>query len=290
MKKFLISLLLLVPFCTGCANVETEIAINDDKSVSVVNTLSYKGNIERDKNMDASLLRTNYPIFLDKNYDVEVNIDEESSEVVATKSVADIEKEDLNLSSLGFSPANPNVKRYISVKKNLFITSYNVDMIYNYKFTASKLREPELGGGEVLTIVPEYYHKYGDIADMEPPVDRDDALQTNLDDSTRKFVEDTYADLKDEKIESEPVEFDAIVKIRVPAFASYNNADLAKGNVYIWNVKKDGLTHIKLQYVQYSGIAIATMFIVGILLLGLFAYRIVRHENQKRMDNIKNIV
>ena len=45
MKKILISLLLLVPLLTGCANVDTRININDDYSASVVTSLTYQGDL-----------------------------------------------------------------------------------------------------------------------------------------------------------------------------------------------------------------------------------------------------
>ena len=81
MKKILVSLLLLVPVFTGCAKVETDITLNDDKSVSVINTLSYDGNIEFDNDKDVKLLRVNYPKFLDKKYDIK----SEGSVTVALK-------------------------------------------------------------------------------------------------------------------------------------------------------------------------------------------------------------
>lgn len=291
MKKILVSLLLLVPVFTGCAKVETDITLNDDKSVSVINTLSYDGNIEFDNDKDVKLLRVNYPKFLDKKYDIKSDVGEDFSKVVATKSVNNIEKEDLDLSSLGFSPANEASKRYVDVKKNLLITSYNIDILYNYQFVATKLSDVDEVLENTNVLYPEYYHKYGDVDEIEPPVDREVSLQTNLDSATREFTQETYANLNNDKSEQKISDnIDAVVRIKVPTFASYNNADSVKGNVYTWNIKKDGVTSIKLQYVQYSGLAIAGVLIIGALLLGLLAYRIVRHENQKRMDNIKNIV
>ena len=35
MKRLILSLLMLVPLVAGCANIDTKITINDDKSASV---------------------------------------------------------------------------------------------------------------------------------------------------------------------------------------------------------------------------------------------------------------
>ena len=290
MKKFLIYLLLFVPVFAGCAKVETDITINDDKSATVQSVLSYNGNFKLDNNIEAKMLRDNYSKFLDSSYEIKLNLADGYSEIVATKSIKNLIKEDLDLASLGFSPVSEDVNRYIDVKKNFFITSYNIDMLYNYEYKASRLNQDvgEEKSSDIL--VPEYYHKYGDIDDMEPPVERDDALQTNLDDATRIFTQESYINLKDNEKNELSTDVDAVVRIKVPTFAFYNNADSVNGNVYSWNIDKNEITHIKLQYVQYSSFAIVSILLIGALLLGLLAYRIVRHENQKRADNIRNIV
>ena len=45
MKKVIISLLLFVPLLTGCTNIDTQVTINNDKSASVVSSLTYQGGL-----------------------------------------------------------------------------------------------------------------------------------------------------------------------------------------------------------------------------------------------------
>ena len=78
--------------------------------------------------------------------------------------------------------------------------------------------------------------------------------------------------------------------VKVPSFASYNNADSMNLNVYTWNILRDKPTVIKLQYVQYSGFAIAFVILLGVLILVLIAKRIIKRDSQKRLDNIENVV
>jgi hypothetical protein len=85
-------------------------------------------------------------------------------------------------------------------------------------------------------------------------------------------------------------EFVNSFSIKVPSIASFNNADVINGNIYTWNIKKDEPTEIKLQYVQYSGFAIAFVILLGILLLVVLAGKILKHDAQKRVDNNDNIV
>ena len=73
--------------------------------------------------------------------------------------------------------------------------------------------------------------------------------------------------------------------VKVPSFASYNNADSMNLNVYTWNILQDKPTVIKLQYVQYSGFAIGFVIVLGIALLILFARKIKKHDAQRRIDN-----
>ena len=134
----------------------------------------------------------------------------------------------------------------------------------------------------------EYYHKYGDMAELEPPV-QDNFISENLDESTKQLVKDSIVE-PDKAANTTGAEFKSSFSIQVPSIASYNNADSVSGNVYTWNLKEDSPTVIKLQYVQYSGFAILFVIALGILLLILLAKRIIKHDSQKRMDNVDNIV
>ena len=49
MKKILGILLLLTPFLTGCATIDTVLSINDDNSASIVSSVTYKGDLSNSK-------------------------------------------------------------------------------------------------------------------------------------------------------------------------------------------------------------------------------------------------
>ena len=68
MKKILISLVLLVPFLTGCADIDTRVTINDDKSASVVTSLTYRGDLSDLSDNTAQRITDNYSSFLDALY------------------------------------------------------------------------------------------------------------------------------------------------------------------------------------------------------------------------------
>ncbi len=293
MKKLLISLLLVAPLITGCAYVDTRVNLDDNNSASVVTSLTYKGNLNDDSDVDAYNIKANYEKFLDSDYKVQTAYQKKLSTITAAKSVKNIKYKDLDLSSLGFKSNLPS-KKFIEIKKNFLITSYNIDCEYDAKaqkdaltlITENELNKPAATG----TLVPEYYQKYGDMSEMEPPAVRDDDLAANLDEDTKQFVKETVAEMDNSAVKKAREAFQSSFSIKVPSFASYNNADSVEGNVYIWKLKNDAVTSIKLQYVRYSGAAIAIVLIFGIILLLLFARRIIKHDSQKRVDNNDNIV
>ena len=71
MKKLLISLVMLVPLLTGCANVDTMLTINDDKSASIVTSLAYRGNLSSKSDIIAMKISESYNKFLDSGYKIE---------------------------------------------------------------------------------------------------------------------------------------------------------------------------------------------------------------------------
>jgi len=292
MKKLLISLLLLVPLVTGCANVETEITINDDKSAEVVSTLNYNSNLNNKNDTVADSILKNYGSFVDALYKVETSASNDGSFIKVSKKIKNLTKQDLDLASLGFVSKLDN-GRFIELRKNFIISSYNIDMIYDYQKQVDKVEKlvsaPAVKS-EPKGLVPEYYQKYGDMNELEPKTISEDSFSDNLDDDTKIFVEKSIDEDDTQKSDEISKDINAVVKIIVPGFASDNNADSVLGNVYTWEIKKDEPTEIKLQYVRYSGLAITLIFLFGAALLVILAKRILKHETQKRMDNIDNIV
>lgn len=286
MKKIIVSLLLLVPLLTGCTNIDTQLTINDDKSASVVTSLTYTGDLADKNDIIALTVANNYQNFLDSGYKVENAYGTKLSTITAAKSVKNLKYNDIDLASLGFKSNLPDGK-FVELKKNFLLTSFNIDSTFNMKDQASKLTQMQktVQAKAPKVLNPEYYQKYGDISelDIEAAGNREDFIQ-NLDEDTKDFVENSIGEPNEQK-STEKSELKASFSIKVPSFASYNNADNIDGNVYTWNIKDDGPTVIKLQYVQYSGFAILALILAGILLLVLLARKILKHDSQKRIDS-----
>lgn len=299
MKKILISLLLLVPLVSGCANVDTRININDDYSASVVTSLTYQGDLSNSTDALASSISSNYKTFIDSMYQVENAYGAKLSTITAEKSVDNLRKKDLDLSSLGFSSNLPS-KKFIEVKKNFIITSYNIDCTYDLpaqikKFEAIKKTSEQVAQTQSTednsSLSPEYYHEYGDQSELEPAQNSEFDMAANMDESAKQLSQDDAVEAASQEEQANKEDkFTTTFSIKVPSFASFNNADSISGNVYTWNLKEDEPTNIKLQYVQYSAFAIWFVIIVMILLLVLFVGRIKNRDSQKRIDNIDNIV
>ena len=101
MKKLLISLVMLVPLITGCANVDTMLSINDDKSASIVTSLAYTGDLSNKSDIIALKISDTYKNFLDPSYRVEAISGAKLSTITASKEVKDLSRMDIDLSSLG---------------------------------------------------------------------------------------------------------------------------------------------------------------------------------------------
>ncbi|MBD5402979.1 hypothetical protein HDR58_09340 [bacterium] len=286
MKKIIISLLLLVPILTGCANIDSQLTINDDNTASIVSSVTYMGNLADKSDADALTIVENYKKYLDPLYTLENAYGSKFSTITATKTVKDLRHGDIDLSSLGFK-SNLKSGKFVEIKKNMFVTSYNIDLTYDLPAQSDKVKfiEAEIASNKAPDLNAEYFQKYSDPAEFGS-----DATNTrenfidNLDEETRKFMETSSTDSVQE---TAPVNtsFNASFSIKVPSFASYNNADSSELNVYTWNIKKDAPTEIKLQYVKYSGSAIILMLLAGVCLLILLARRILKHDSQKRIDN-----
>lgn len=288
MKKMLISLLLLVPFLTGCASIDTQLTLNDDKSASVATSLTYLGDLSDKNDVVANVVADNYSKFLDPYYTVDKVSGAKLSTLTAKKSVKNVKYSDLDLSSLGFKSNLPSGK-FIELKKNFFITSFNVDCTYDFSTQKSKVdavKENVSKGSAVKTLEPEYFQKYADASDLavDNTARSADFIQ-NLDEETKSFVEKSIKEDAQPKNVSNIEDLGLSFSIKVPSLASFNNADSIDGNVYSWNISKDKPTVIKFQYVQYSGFAISFIIILGVGLLVLLARRILKHDSQKRIDN-----
>lgn len=287
MKKVIVSLFLLVPLLTGCTNIDTQVTINDDRSASVATSLTYEGNLSDSSDIAALTITDNYAKFLDPLYTSQEAYGKKLSTITASKSVKDLKYDDLDLSSLGFTSNLPSGK-FIEVKKSFLVSSFNIDATYNLKNQIKKVKKAEktkqIKRAEGLD--PVYLKEYGDPSEYD--VDdsaKEDIFAQNLDDSTKEFVNKNLQQNEENKKEASIKDLKASFSVKVPTFASSNNADSVSGNVYTWDISQDGPTVIKLQYVQYSGFAIAFVILVGILALVLLARKILKHDTQKRIDN-----
>lgn len=287
MKKVIVSLFLLVPLLTGCTNIDTQVTINDDRSASVATSLTYEGNLSDSSDIVALTITDNYAKFLDPLYTSQEAYGKKLSTITASKSVKDLKYDDLDLSSLGFTSNLPSGK-FIEVKKSFLVSSFNIDATYNLKNQIKKVKKAEktkqIKRAEGLD--PVYLKEYGDPSEYD--VDdsaKEDIFAQNLDDSTKEFVNKNLQQNEEDKKEPSIKDLKASFSVKVPTFASSNNADSVSGNVYTWDISQDGPTVIKLQYVQYSGFAIAFVILVGILVLVLLARKILKHDTQKRIDN-----
>ncbi len=287
MKKVIVSLFLLVPLLTGCTNIDTQVTINDDRSASVATSLTYEGNLSDSSDIAALTITDNYAKFLDPLYTSQEAYGKKLSTITASKSVKDLKYDDLDLSSLGFTSNLPSGK-FIEVKKSFLVSSFNIDATYNLKNQIKKVKKAEktkqIKRAEGLD--PVYLKEYGDPSEYD--VDdsaKEDIFAQNLDDSTKEFVNKNLQQNEENKKEPSIKDLKASFSVKVPTFASSNNADSVSGNVYTWDISQDGPTVIKLQYVQYSGFAIAFVILLGILVLVLLARKILKHDTQKRIDN-----
>ena len=294
MKKLLISLVMLIPFVSGCANIETQVNINKDKTASVVSSVTYEGNLSDSNDYNAMIIASNYAKLLDKYYTVDTAYSKHLSTITATKQLTNVEKEDIDLESLGFKTNLPSGK-FVDFKKNFLVKSFNVDMEFDYPAVKERLVIPpqELFKPQTPKADPDYYNKYKAperlAQDAVPNSDFD--MAANLDSSVKQLSkkQPKKDKAKNEVKKSKPA--DSITfSISLPAFASYNNADNVNGFIYSWNIKPDDKTVIKLQYVQYSGWALFFVILAGMLLLIYVAKRFIRRDSTKRLDNIENIV
>lgn len=282
MKKFIISLILLVPFISGCANIDTRLTLNNDKSATVVTSLTYQGNISDGADANATAIDSNYQKFLDPLYITQNVYGKKLSTITATKKVGNIELSDIDLSSLGLKSNLPGGK-FIDVKKNFLVTSYNIDADFDYPEQQAKIKKEKTSVNTQSSsgLDPVYLREYGDVENSD---EFSDSFLENLDDDTREFIKDSIDNASSPDNKNVLTDINSTFSIKVPSFASYNNADNVEGDIYTWNIKKDGITNIKFQYVKYNSVSILIILILGIALLALLARRIVKRDSQKQLD------
>ena len=291
MKKLIITLLFLIPFISGCARINTNLTINNNKSAQVeVKMFSDKNT----RPQELATMSLNLKRFLDKGYFINDESTYKKINVTAVKKVKNLSKEDLNLKSLGFV-SKLDSGRFIDVKHNFFVTSYNIHMVYNLAGQKNKIyyvKDLSKRPDAKLVLNPEYLGKYGDTNEFFPDaqtIENNDFAQ-NFD---RNFVyEDDIKETKTKEIEVKDDyklfdinNLNSCFTVTLPSFASYNNADKIENGVYVWEISPNKPTEIKLQYVVYSGFAISIFFLAGILFLIYIARRIHRHDTLKRIGN-----
>ena len=291
MKKLIITLLFLIPFISGCARINTNLTINNNKSAQVEVKMFSDKNI---RPQELATMSLNLKRFLDKGYFINDESTYKKINVTAVKKVKNLSKEDLNLKSLGFV-SKLDSGRFIDVKHNFFVTSYNIHMVYNLAGQKNKIyyvKDLSKRPDAKLVLNPEYLGKYGDTNEFFPDaqtIENNDFAQ-NFD---RNFVyEDDIKETKTKEIEVKDDyklfdinNLNSCFTVTLPSFASYNNADKIENGVYVWEISPNKPTEIKLQYVVYSGFAISIFFLAGILFLIYIARRIHRHDTLKRIGN-----
>ena len=291
MRKLFITLLFLVPFISGCAKVETNLTINKNKSAQVeVRMLSDK----EARPLELATMNYNIKRFLDKNYTVSDESTYKKINVTAVKKVKNLTKQDIDLKSLGFVSKSKS-GRFVDIKHNFFVTLYDIHMVYNIPTQKNKVayvKQLTKKKSSKTALTPEYLQKYGDNVNIlsNPDVVSDLDFAQNFDPN---FIdEDIKPNAKTKEIDVEDDyklfdinNFNSRFTIKLPSFASYNNATRIENGIYVWDLNKFEPTEIKLQYIVYSGFAITLLFLAGILFLIYIARRVHRHDTLKRIGN-----
>ena len=186
---------------------------------------------------------------------------------------------------MGFRSNNPDGK-FIDIKKNFLVTSYNVDFYFDYakvkKEVLDKKQELVASKSQIQT-KPEYYNKYGVESDEQTEARQDFVSNLDYDTLALSVSEDSKTKTSDNKKKVDNT-VSGTFSIKLPSYAFYNNADSSDGFTYTWNIKDNGATQIKLQYVEYSAYSIFFIIFTGIILLSYLAYRIFRHDSRKRIE------
>ena len=293
MKKLILLLTLIIPFVSGCASIDSQLSIKDDKSATITNTLIYSGDLSSVNDVNAQALKKVFPNYIDSSYITTENFGADESKIISVKKVDNVETKNLDLSSLGFTSNLPDNK-FIEVKRNFLVSTYNIDMVLKLsdKVKEFNMQKFLLEKNSVASVLqPVYLQKYEnneDILDIDKQ-EQDDMI-SNLDNSAKSLTKQDVTEPSTYQQNVVDNNLKMTFSIKVPSFSTYNNADSFVGTTYSWNIDPTKDTVIKFQYVRYSGFAIFVILFFGISFLIYFAYRIRRKDSQKRVDNIQNIV
>ena len=166
-------------------------------------------------------------------------------------------------------------------------------MVYNLKNMQKKLILTSSDDAIAKPVLaPEYFQKYADkelIEEDSSPLSSD--FIDNYDDNFSELANSSKTknvkeiDVKDDYKLFDLNNLKSTFTVKLPAFASYNNAQKVDLNSYSWDLSKSEPTEIKLQYIVYSAWSIAFILIAGIAFLIYIARRIYRHETLKRIGN-----
>lgn len=292
MKKLILTLLFIIPFLSGCASINANLSINNDKSAQFsLNMVSDA----KAKPQELLTMKSNVKKFLnDSDYKIEDKSISDKVFISAQKKSKNLVKEDIDLSSLGFVTKLPT-GNFIDVKHNFFVTMYNIDMVYDSKINQKKIEyvtDSDISSND--SFKPEYLQKYADVSNIKDEDLVESDFLANIDPNVLsnkvedKKSETSSADVKAVKNDYKLFDLNNLntkFSISLPSQASSNNAQIVNGNVYIWELSKTSPTEIRLIYFVYSGFAISFILLLGIGLIVYLAYRIYRHESLKRIGN-----
>lgn len=293
MKKLILTLVFLIPFVSGCAKINTNLTINNNKSAQVeVKMFSDK----QTRPQEIVTMEANIRRFKDKDYKITDESTYKKINITAVKKVKNLKKEDLDLSSLGFE-TKLDSGRFIDVKHNFFVTSYNIHMVYNLPLQAKKvlyIKNLTQKSGSKSGLIPEYLQNSDSVFNPVNSTAKSGLSADFIDNFDPNFLEEDTAvknvKTKEIEVQDDYKMFDinnlnSRFTVTLPAFASFNNAQKIENGVYVWELSKTAPTEIKLQYIVYSGFAITLLILAGILFLIYIARRVHRHDTLKRIGN-----
>ena len=152
---------------------------------------TYLGDLSNTDSATANYIAKIYPEFADQSYDIKTAFGKNLSTVTASKNIKNIKYNNVDLSSMGFETKLPDNK-FVEIRKNFIITSYNVDAVFDYPKQAKAIEEYKAKITDKMEqkLTPEYFNKYGTIIDADTEFD----LASNLDDSAKQLMEQDVDD------------------------------------------------------------------------------------------------
>lgn len=283
MKRLIITLFMLMPLLCGCSYINANVEFLDNNNILYATELGSKENIPAE---EVKIIKENYKNFLDDDFITDVMFSENRAAIQAIKISKNIKLNDIDLSSMGFKTLNKS-GRFIDVKQNPFVTLYSVDLVYDLNSQSRRIIK-EINNYERKEkegLKPEYLQKYGDedITLDNPDKTTEEDFRENLEENSIVKREISPEKTTEQIQNYDVADFKAKFSITLPAAASYNNADKAANNIYIWDIRTNEPTSIKLQYIVYNSWAITILLISVLLLLYLSARLILKHDSQKRI-------